>query len=142
VLVLQVPAIAILRRFGLARVLPWASLFEALGFALIGAAHGFAGGAIAIVALTSAEVLFAPAHQAAIAECGDPARRGRTYGVVAFVQMVGIAMAPLLGGVLLDTIGDHHHAMWLTIGTIGLGQTLCFIAFVRHRKAQLLAGWV
>jgi MFS family permease len=91
--------------------------------------------------LTCAEVLFDPAHQAAIAECGDPTRRGRTYGVVAFVQMIGIAMAPLFGGVLFDTLGgkqggSHHAAMWLTIATVGLAQTLCFMAFVRRRALR------
>ncbi len=136
VLVMQVPAIALLQRFGISRVLPWASLFDACGFALIGAAHGFFGGAVAIMALTCAEVMFDPAHQAAIAECGDPKSRGRTYGVVAFAQMIGIAFAPLAGGVLFDTIGDHHGAMWLTIATFGLAQTLCFLAFVRRRDKR------
>jgi MFS family permease len=136
VLVLQLPAIGLIGRAGIGRVLPWASLFQACGFALIGTAHGFTGGAIAILTLTCAEVLFDPAHQAAIAECSDPARRGRTYGTVAFAQMLGIALAPLTGGVLLDTIGDHHGAMWLTIATIGLAQTLCFLAFVRRRAAR------
>jgi MFS family permease len=117
--------------------LPWASFFDAIGFGLIGAAYGFTGAAIAILTMTGAEVLFGPAHQAAIAECGDPKQRGRTYGVVSFVQMVGIALAPLLGGVLFDTIGDHHGAMWLTIATIGLAQTLCFMAFVRRRRVVL-----
>jgi MFS family permease len=91
------------------------------------------GGAIAIVALTCAEVVFDPAQQAAIAEVADPARRGRAFGVVGFASMIGIAMAPLLGGLLLDAIGDHHVAMWLVIATIGVGQTACFVAFVRRR---------
>jgi MFS family permease len=133
VLLLQVPAIAFLERHGIGRLLPWASLFSAVGFAMIGAAFGFGGAAVAIFVVTGAEVLFGPAHQAAIAECGDPEKRGRTYGVVAFVQMIGIALAPLLGGVLFDTIGHDHVAMWLTIATIGLLQTLCFLAFVRRR---------
>lgn len=137
VLVLQVPAIEMITRLGINRVLPWSSLLSATGFALIGAAHGFGGAAIAILVLTSAEVILDPAHQAAVAECADPARRGRTYGIVSFAQMLGIAMGPLTGGILLDTIGDHHGAMWLTIGTIGLVQTLCFLAFVRRRSAQL-----
>ncbi len=137
VLLLQVPAIGLVQRYGIGRVLPWASLFDACGFALIGAAAGFGGAAIAIFTLTCAEVLFDPAHQAAIAECGDPAHRGRTYGVVAFSQMIGIALAPLLGGVLFDTIGHQHAAMWLTIATVGLAQTLCFMAFVRRRSRQL-----
>jgi MFS family permease len=142
VLLMQVPAIAFLERHGIGRVLPWASLFDAVGFGLIGAAHGFDGAAFAILMLTGAEVLFGPAHQAAIAECGDPKQRGRTYGVVSFIQMIGIALAPLLGGVLFDTIGDHHAAMWLTIATIGLAQTLCFMAFVRRRQKQLSAAAV
>jgi MFS family permease len=114
-------------------VLPWSSLLDTLGFAVIGLASGFAGGALSIVILTCAEVLFDPAQQAAIAEVADPARRGRAFGVVGFASMIGIAFAPLLGGRLLDAIGDHHIAMWLAIAAIGAGQTACFIAFVRRR---------
>jgi len=134
VLILQVPALALIRRFGIRTMLPWSSLFDALGFALIGLGSGFTGGAAAILVLTCAEVLFDPSQQAAIAEVADPAHRGRAYGVVGFASMIGIAFAPLLGGVLLDTIGDHHAAMWLTIATIGGAQTLCFLAFVRRRR--------
>ena len=86
-----------------------------------------------MMTLTSAEVIFDPAHQTAIAEISDPAHRGRTYGTVGLAQTLGIAIAPLLGGVLLDTIGDHHVAMWATIATIGGAQALCFRAFVRRR---------
>jgi MFS family permease len=136
VLVLQVPALALIRRFGIRTMLPWSSLVDALGFALIGLASGFMGGAVAIFALTCAEVVFDPAQQAAIAEVADPAHRGRTFGVVGFASMIGIAMAPLLGGLLLDAIGDHHLAMWLVIATIGVGQTACFVAFVRRRARQ------
>ena len=133
VLLLQFPALNLIRRLGVRRTLPWASLLDAIGFGLIGAGSGFSGGAIAMITLTGAEVIFDPAHQTAIAEVSDPARRGRTYGVVSFAQMIGIAMAPLVGGILLDTIGDHHAAMWATIATIGGAQTLCFFAFVRRR---------
>ncbi|MBA3397890.1 MAG: MFS transporter [Deltaproteobacteria bacterium] len=140
VLILQVPALALIQRFGLARTLPWSSLLDAIAFALIGAASGFTGAAVAMIAVTAAEVVFNPAHQTAIAETADPAHRGRAYGLTGFVQMIGIAMAPLLGGVLFDTIGDHHAALWLTIATIGLAQTACFIAFVRHRRARTIAA--
>lgn len=133
VLVLQFPALAVIRRLGIGVVLPWSSFLDALGFAVIGLATGFAGGALSIVILTCAEVLFDPAQQTAIAEVADPARRGRAFGVVGFVSTIGIAFAPLLGGRLLDAIGDHHLAMWLAIAAIGAGQTLCFIAFVRRR---------
>jgi len=133
VLLLQVPALGLIKRIGIATTLPWSSLLDATGFALIGAATGFAGGAVAMVTLTCAEVIFDPSHQTAIAEVSDPAHRGRTYGVVGLAQTLGIAIAPLIGGLLLDTIGDHHAAMWLTIACFGGGQALCFGAFVRKR---------
>ena len=136
VLLLQYPALGLIRRIGIKRTLPWASLIDAIGFGLIGAGTGFAGGAIAMITLTCAEVVFDPAHQTAIAEVADPKRRGRTFGTVGFCQMVGIALAPLVGGILLDTIGDHHVAMWALIATIGGAQTLCFFAFVRRREQK------
>jgi MFS family permease len=114
-------------------MLPWSSFLDALGFAVIGLATGFGGGALAILILTCAEVLFDPSQQAAIAEVADPAHRGRAFGVVGFASTVGIALAPLVGGRMLDAIGSHHIAMWLAVSAFGAGQTACFIAFVRRR---------
>jgi len=69
-----------------------------------------------MVAITAAEVVFNRRHQTAIAE--PPTRRvaGRAYGVVAFVQMVGIALAPLFRRRAVRHDRDHHLAMWMTIG--------------------------
>jgi MFS family permease len=135
VLILQVPALALIRRVGIRLMLPWASLLDALGFVLIGLATGFPGAAVAMITLTCAEVLFDPSQQTAIAEIADPAHRGRAYGVVGFATTIGIAFAPLVGGVLLDAIGDHPLWMWGAIAAIGGAQTVCFIAFVRRRAA-------
>lgn len=139
VLCLQLPALALVRRLGIATVLPWASLLDALGFALIGlasASFGVPAGVIAIVTITSAEVMLAPAHQTAIAEVADPSQRGRAFGVVGFAQMIGIAVAPLGGSVLLDHISHHHAAMWAIIASIGIAQAVCFSAFVRSPTAR------
>jgi MFS family permease len=135
VLLLQVPALSLIRRLGISTTLPWASLLDAVGFAMIGLGTGFAGAAIAMLVLTSAEVVLDPSHQTAIAELADPAHRGRTYGVVGLAQTLGIAPAPFVGGFLYDTIGSFHLAMWGMIACIGIGQTACFAAFVRRREA-------
>jgi len=132
VLLLQLPAVAAVQRFGISTVLPWASLFNALGFALVGLALGFPGASLAMVVITSSEVMFAPAHQTAIAEIADPAHRGRTYGVVGFAQLAGVAAAPLVGGLLLDGTGHNHVAMWALIGCIGIAQAICFVTFTRR----------
>jgi predicted MFS family arabinose efflux permease len=135
VLLLQIPALSLIRWLGISTTLPWAALFDTVGFAMIGMASGFSGAAIAMLTLTSAEVVLDPSHQTAIAELADPAHRGRTYGVVGLAQTLGIAPAPFVGGLLFDTIGSCHLAMWGTIASIGLGQTLCFFAFIRRREA-------
>ncbi|MDB4952628.1 MAG: putative integral rane transport protein [Myxococcales bacterium] len=142
VVMLQVPALALIRRLGIARTLPWSSLLDALGFALIGLGTGFPGGALAILTLTGAEVMFDPSHQTAIAEVSDPEHRGRTYGLVGFTQTVGIALAPLIGGILLDTLGDHHATMWGLIACFGVGQAWCFQRFVRVRETSVDVGIV
>ncbi len=131
VLALQIPAVALVRRLGLAAALPWSSLINGLGFAFVGFATGMPSAAIAMIAITAGEVLFAPAHQTAVAEIADPVQRGRAYGVVGFAQMLGIAVAPLVGGILFDALGAHHVAMWSAIACIGIVQALCFSAFVR-----------
>ena len=133
VLVLQVPALRLLERIGLGPALPWAAVISTLGFALIGVGSGLGGAAIAMLVMTAGEVVFAPAHQTAIAEVADPAHRGQTYGIVGFTQMLGIAIAPLFGGILLDTIGAHHLTVWLTIALIGAAEAACLWRFVRRR---------
>ena len=135
-LLLQVPALVLIRRLGINRILPWSSLLDAAAFALIGVGTSFGGAALAFFALTCAEVVFDPAHQAAIAESADPTRAGRAFGIVSFVQMIGIAGAPLIGGLLFDIIGSHHLAMWGAIALFGVGQTACFTVYVRRRRAR------
>jgi len=133
VLLLQLPALGVIRRIGIRTTLPWASLVDALGFWLIGLASGVPGAALAMMTLTVAEVIFDPSHQTVIAELADPRHRGRIYGIVGLAQTAGIALAPLVGAILLDTIGDHHVATWSVIACFGIGQAVCFAVFVRKR---------
>jgi MFS family permease len=130
VLALQLPAMMLIRSRGIRRILPWASLLSTLGFALV-SLGSFAGGALAIFIITCAEMLFAPAHQTTVAELARPGSRGRMFGVIGFSQMAGVAFAPLLGGILLDTIGDDSLALWLSLSLLGAGQTWCFWRFAR-----------
>jgi MFS family permease len=140
VLALQLPAVALVARLGLGAALPWASILSTAGFAAVGAAAGLDGVILAMLAITCGEVLFTPAHQTAIAEAADPAHRGRAYGIYGFAQMVGIALAPLLGGILLDAIGDRHAATWLALATLGVAQAACFWAYVRRRARARIAA--
>jgi len=140
VLLLQLPALTAIRRFGIAAALVAASLVFALGFFLVGLSSGFAGLAGAVAVITVAEVLFAPAHQTAIAETGDARRLGRAFGVVGFTQMLGVAFAPLVGGLLFDAVGHRPLVMWGAITALALALTACFVAFAHVRVARVTAG--
>ena len=48
-------------------------------------------------------------------------------------QLMGVALGPLVGGVLLDTF-DSNRAVWAAISTIGLAQAVTFALFVRLRR--------
>jgi MFS family permease len=133
VLLLQIPALMMIKRLGIRVTLVMAPLVYSLGFFLVGWAGGFAGGAVAIMVITAAEIVFDPSHQTAIAEIADPTRRGRAYGVVGMAQLMGVAFGPLTGGALLDLL-DSHVAIWALIATIGIAQAITFGLFVRLRR--------
>lgn len=133
VLLLQVPAIGWIRRLGVGRAMVGAAVVYAVGFALVGVATGPVTAAVAVVAITLAEVVFAPAHQTAAAETGDAARRGATLGLVSFAQILGVAFAPLIGTSLYDAIGHHHLAMWGVIAAIALGLAATLATYARLR---------
>jgi MFS family permease len=133
VLLLQVPAIAWIRRAGVHAALLTAPLIYLVGFLVMGAASGFWLAATAICCLTAGEVIFAPAHQTAIAETGDPRRMGRAFGLVGTTQVLGVAAAPLIGGLLFDQIGHHHAAMWGALGGFAVAFWISFAIFTRFR---------
>jgi predicted MFS family arabinose efflux permease len=137
VLLLQLPAIRLIHRLGIDRALVAAALVMAVGYVLIGAAGGLAGAAAAILVLTGAEVVFAPAHQTAAAETGDPDRRGRTFGVVGFAQILGVAAGPLVGGSLFDQVGDRHLLMWGGVAAIAVALAAAVVTFSRLRRRDL-----
>lgn len=134
VLLLQWPALATIRRMGIGPAMVVAGVLFALGFGLIGLASGFLGVAAAIAVITLAEVLFAPAHQTAAASSGTSNRLGNSFGVVGFVQVVGVAFAPLVGGILFDTIGHHHMLMWGAVSALCLALTIAFAMYTRWAR--------
>jgi MFS family permease len=136
VLLMQWPALGAIQRIGTGAALVFASLVFAVGFGLIGAADGFAGGALAIAVITVGEVVFAPAHQSAAAQSGDAARLGKSFGLVGFMQMLGVAAGPLVGGAVFDAIGEHHMIMWGSVSVLCVVLAIVFVVYARLAAAQ------
>ena len=131
VLLMQWPALGAIQRIGTSAALVTSSMVFAIGFGLIGAAGGFVGGALAIAVITLGEVLFAPAHQTAAAQSGDAARLGKSFGLVGFMQMLGVAFGPLIGGAVFDAIGEHHMWMWGSVSALCVALAATFAVYAR-----------
>jgi MFS family permease len=62
---------------------------------------------------------------------------GTTFGAVAFVSTLGMAIGPLTGGWLYDAFGSYF---WLYIGSFGIGLGAVAIAFTFRPPRALAAG--
>jgi MFS family permease len=62
---------------------------------------------------------------------------GTTFGAVAFVSTLGMALGPLAGGWLYDAFGSYF---WLYIGSFGIGLGAVAIAFTFRPPRVLPAG--
>lgn len=124
-------------KVGIARILPLAALVLAAGYLLVGAAVGVASAMLAIAVITLGEVAFAPAHQTAAADSGDAARLGKSFGLVALAQTVGIAFAPLCGGALFDHLRGQHLALWSCVAATCVVLAGLLVAYGRRRAAAV-----
>jgi MFS family permease len=136
VLILQIAAIRVVRRIGVNRALVIAGGVYVVGDLLVGISIGFATAAFAVIILTCAEIVLAPAQQTAAAELSDPQRRGRTFGVIEFAGILGVACAPLIGTTLYDEVGHHHLVMWGVIAGIASLLLVTGTLFGRLRRSH------
>jgi MFS family permease len=85
-----------------------------------------------VLVLTLGEVLVAPAHQAAAAEIGDPARMGRAFGLLGMTQTLGFAVAPLAGGILFDALHHRPLVMWGAVAASALVMAAAYRRLTRY----------
>ncbi|MGQ9546809.1 MAG: MDR family MFS transporter [Dehalococcoidia bacterium] len=118
VILFQYPMTLALRRLPRSRALVLGSLLYALGylsFAWI-RQFGWALGAMAII--TAGEIIYSPVTLSVIGEVTPDDQRGRYMGIYGLSETVGMAMGPLLGGILLDAFAIDLRLVWVPIGAI------------------------
>ncbi|MEU4687294.1 MFS transporter [Actinoplanes sp. NPDC023714] len=111
-----------------ARVLALAGLIIGVGFGLVAFADSALMFAVTVVVWTLGEMLQSPSNAATVAALSPPHLRGRYQGLNSLSWSIGTALAPILGGLILQKGGDA--VLW--VGCFGL----CAIASV----GQLLSG--
>lgn len=128
VVLMQVPAVALIKRRGPRVALVLGPAIYAMAYLSLGVADTFTTVAVSVAFLTFGEVIFSPALSDMAAYLGDPRRIGRAFGLFGLMQSLGISMGPLLGGLIFDHLRHDHLAMWSTIAggmaLVGVGYAL------------------
>ncbi|MGB5925445.1 MAG: MFS transporter [Dehalococcoidia bacterium] len=132
VIFFQYPMTLALRRLAKFRALILGSLFYAFGYLSLGwiTQFGWALGAMAII--TTGEIIHAPITLAVIGELSPQDQRGRYMGLFGLSQTVGIAIGPLLGGILLDAFPSDLRLVWAPIALIALIAALGYYWWARR----------
>jgi MFS family permease len=137
VIALQVPAIALIRRLSPDRALVTGCLIYSTAFLWIGAADGPGLLRLAVVTATIGEVILTPAQESTVADLSDPARLGRAFGLYGTMQMIGVAFAPLLGGLIYDHLRHRPMAMWGTLAGLAFLLALGYARFGSLNRRRL-----
>ncbi len=120
VIFFQYPMTLALRRLAEFRALILGSLLYAVGYLSFGwiTQFGWALGAMAVI--TAGEIINSPVSLAVIGELSPRDQRGRYMGVFGLSETIGIAVGPLLGGILLDAFPFDPRLVWAPIASLAL----------------------
>ena len=109
------------------RVLAVAAVIVGVGFGLVAFAHAAWFFGLTVVIWTLGEMLQSPSNAATVAALSPPHLRGRYQGLNSLNWSAGTALAPILGGLTQQHLGDA--ALWL--GCFGV----CALVAVGHLVA-------
>jgi MFS family permease len=120
VIFFQYPVTLALRRLAKFRALILGCLLYGVGYLSLGwiTQFGWALGAMAIV--TAGEIINSPVALSVIGELSPQDQRGRYMGFFGLSETIGIAMGPLVGGLLLDAFPSDMRLVWAPIALIAL----------------------
>jgi MFS family permease len=138
VVLLQVPAVTLIRRGGARVALVVGPLTYTISYFLIGQSDAFVWIAACVAFLTFGEVIFSPALSDLAIYLGDPKRYGRSFGLFGFMQTLGISLGPLVGGTIFDHLRHHHAAMWSSLAIMMACVTVAYAFFGRRYAVRMI----
>lgn len=110
------------------------SLFYALGVGSVALGWNFPTFLVSMVILTIGEMIMIPTSTALTANLAPPAMRGRYMSIYALTWGAGLAVGPVIGGLLNDHLAPV--AIWYGGLTMGLGAALGFALLGRALRRR------
>jgi predicted MFS family arabinose efflux permease len=118
VIFFQYPMTLALRRLAKFRALIFGSLLYAFGYLSLGWITQFEWALLAMAVITGGEIIHAPVSLAVIGELSPQDQRGQYMGLYGLSQTMGMAIGPLIGGVLIDAFPFNPELVWAPIALI------------------------
>jgi MFS family permease len=118
-------------------VLAIATALLGIGFGTIAVANQLAGYLAAVVIWTVGSMLAAPPNAEINAELAPPTLRGRYQSVFFLTFPAAAFVAPSVGGVSLQYLGNWH---WIACGAIGLAAAAGHLLAGPRRERRVAAG--
>jgi predicted MFS family arabinose efflux permease len=133
VVLLQLPAVAHIRRLGTRGALFYGCLGYAASYAAVGLASGHVSLLFCVAAITLAEIVTSPAQQTAMTTMAPAGKIGAYAGLFGMAQISGQSLGPLLGTAAIDALPSR--AAWFLLALFGVGAALLY-----RRHATASAG--
>jgi MFS family permease len=122
VVALQLPLVAVIRRWNHSLAMAAATMFFVTGYFLVGFAGSMAFLMLCVVVITTGEMIMSPTSQSLVANLAPPANVGRYMGVFGLARSTGWALGPFIGGLAMETavFAANPQLMWGFIVSVGL----------------------
>lgn len=124
VVLLQLPAVRLISRWGQRKALVIGSLGYLISFAACGLAWNHLSLLACVALITLCEILTAPAQQARVTALAPPDQVSRYTGAFGLFQGAAQTVGPVLGVFLLETVSPR--GAWFALATLGLAAALLY----------------
>ena len=113
------------------------SIIYGIGYTIVGLAGGMNVLVLAVVVITIGEMVVTPTSLSYASKIAKEAHTGRYLGFFNLAQSLGWAVAPLVGGILIDTFTGRSLAMWVIISSFAFLASFGFLGFKKRFDSEV-----
>ncbi len=136
VALLQIPVTRLLSGYRLTIQLAMGAFIYAIGYSLVGALPGFWYFVLAMIVVTTGEIVMSPPSLALTSRLAPEGRMGRYMGIFGFFVASGWSFGPLYGGIILDHLGHSTLLSWVVISSLAVVSGFGYLMFTRRLPQQ------
>ncbi len=136
VIFFQYPVTRVLGKVAKARAILLGCLLYGIGYLSLAWITGFGWALGAMAVITAGEIIHTPITLSVAAELAPQGLRGRYMGLFGLSETIGFAVAPVLGGILLDAFPASPELVWPPLASIAFVAAIGYLWWARRYRLQ------